>query len=245
MTDRFDQHPQVENVGAWLLGALDDDEARAFAAELERSEDLRAEVERLRTTSDALLMGAEQHLAPPDLGARVLATVREEAALRRAAEGRDAPAAVPARAPQRRWSWLRLHRGLAAGLAAAVIAVLVAGGVLVSGGSNGSVGTTTVHAQVATPGGSGVLVVDGSAGAQLAVSGVPDPGPGRTYEVWHMPKGSTTPQRSTLFITGADGSASVHIPGELRKGDKILVTNEPAGGSAQPTNTNFVVQAVV
>ena len=38
--------PHADNVGAWVLGALDDETARDFAAELQRSPQLRAEIGR-------------------------------------------------------------------------------------------------------------------------------------------------------------------------------------------------------
>jgi anti-sigma-K factor RskA len=233
----------LENVGAWVLGALDESEVRAFRAELVRSDALQDEVDRLQPAADALLIGVEQHAAPPELGARLMATVRSEAQLRQAADGERAPEPAAAPARRERRGWLGLRPGFAAALAAVLIAVLVGGGILVTSGGDGGGPATTVQAKVSKPGGTGVVVIRKD-GAELAISGVRDPGAGRTYEVWLMPKGSKVPERSVLFRTGDDGSASVHIPADLTKYDAVLVSEEPAGGSDAPTTQPFVSATV-
>ena len=156
--------PQAENVGAWILGALDEDEARAFAAELERSQALRDEVERLQPVGDVLAMGADQMDPPPALRDRLMATVRSEAQLRRAAEGVPHPVApVPAAPAARRArrSWLGLRPGLAVGLACAAAALVAVTAVLVTSGDEGSPTpgpAPAVAFRITTPGASSVTV---------------------------------------------------------------------------------------
>jgi hypothetical protein len=66
---------------------------------------------------------------------------------------------------------------------------------------------------------------------------MPAPPEGKVYEVWLMPKGSTTPEpTSVLFKPTADGSVEAKIPGSMADVHQVLVTAEPEGGSAMPTS---------
>ena len=65
---------------------------------------------------------------------------------------------------------------------------------------------------------------------------LPAPPEGRVYEVWVMPKGSDTPQPTdVLFTPRSDGSAVAAIPGSVDDIQQVLVTDEPVGGSDEPT----------
>ncbi len=64
---------------------------------------------------------------------------------------------------------------------------------------------------------------------------------GRTYQLWGIPDGAN-PVSLGLFQTLADGSARVSRP--VPPGSDFAlgaVTEEPAGGSPQPTSTPFLV----
>jgi anti-sigma-K factor RskA len=235
--------PHADDVGAWVLGALDEPEAARFAAELERSDALRDEVARLQPVADVLAMGAVQLDAPPEIRDRLMATVAAEAQLRRAAEGETAPAPAPRRAAPRERRWFGLRAGWAAGLAGAAAVVIAVGAVAVfGGGADSSVKTATVPVQ-APVGTSGVLVVKGDQGGDMALAGLKAAGAGRTYEAWIVPKGAKAPVRSTLFQT-KNGDVTVHLPHPLNSDDQVLVTNEPAGGSDSPTTKPFISATV-
>ena len=81
-----------DDAGPWVLGALDDEDARAFAEHLESCSICRLEVAELQVVADVLPMAAPQLRAAagaqePDHGRR---GVRGAAAARRGARGRPA-----------------------------------------------------------------------------------------------------------------------------------------------------------
>lgn len=230
--------PHADNVGAWVLGALDDETARDFAAELQRSPQLRAEVARLQPVVDALPMGVEQMTPPAALRDRIMATVHEEAQLQRAAAGEPRTAAPPARRGRRRF--LGLRPLTAVGLAFVALVIGVGAGLALSGGDDPT-SARTVVATVGFPGATGTLVDHGGDGGQLRLTGVETATQGRVYQVWLMKKGATTPTPTdALFTPNTDGHATVNVPGDLGEVDKVLVTQEPAGGSPQPTSDPVV-----
>jgi anti-sigma-K factor RskA len=238
MTAR-DHERFADDAGAYLLGALDPGEHRAFEAHLEDCDACREEVVRLEVARDALPRAVDQ-VAPPDrLKANLMSTVRAEAA--------DAPAAAPssARAPERRSRWRELvlaRPRFAAAAAAVLLAVGVAAGALVGalGGGDGGGDSKTVAAQVDAvrmPAAKASLVVPDDAedegGAILRVEGMQQPQSGHVYEVWIKRGDEVTP--SSLFTVEHDGSGAAAIPDELRDADAVLVTREPAGGSRRPS----------
>ena len=71
---------------------------------------------------------------------------------------------------------------------------------------------------------------------------LPAPAPGHTYQLWLVTRDQKKVSAGT-FTPDAQGSAIVRATYEL-PGDSlaaIAVTSEPAGGSAQPTSTPFLV----
>ena len=74
----------------------------------------------------------------------------------------------------------------------------------------------------------------------IAASALPPAAPGRTYQLWGIETGRPPVSLGT-FNTDASGRAlaSVAIPAGLRIG-VTAVTDEPSGGSPQPTTTPFL-----
>src|SRR5204863_9887055 len=68
-----------EEVGAFLLGALEPDEQAAFERHLAGCPECRAEVEELRVAADALPRSVEPFAAPPSLKRSLMAAVNEDA----------------------------------------------------------------------------------------------------------------------------------------------------------------------
>lgn len=230
---RFD-----ELLAPYALGACPPDEADRVRAHLELCPACALTLHELSAGRDALLTDVPAQAAPPELKARVMDRVRADAELFGAAGQRPSPA--PRRGLAQR---LRLP---ALGLAAALIVALVVGTVALTGGGSDR-GERTIPAQVnarTAPGASAELVVrDGR--ARLVVSGMPDPGAGRVYEVW-LQRGDAAPQpTSALFsVSAGDGAGETSIPGDIGDVDRVLVTSEPAGGSQQPTRAPVIVAAV-
>lgn len=213
------------NAAPYVLGALPDAERRVFERHLASCAVCREEVASLRTAAQSLAEGAPRMQAPAELKRRVMAEVHQDA--RRARARRGQPSGGPARR--------RPRAALAAGLALATLVVVAA--LVISGGSSSS--TRTFTAQVSAPGGRAVLELrDGR--AQIALSHMPQPGPGRIYEVWLKGSGAPVPT-DALFGVTRGGSATVAVPGVNAHVRQVLVSAEPLGGSSAPTSVPVVV----
>jgi anti-sigma-K factor RskA len=211
-----------DDVAPYLLGALTPDESARFERHLEGCELCRADVERLRPALDALPASPEPVTPPADLRRRVMADVKRDAKARRAA-------ASPAAA--RRPAWLRPLPALAA--ACVLLVVGVVGGIGLSGG-----GERTVDGQVAIAGADASLSIEDGDG-ELRVAGLPATPDDRTMQVWLVRDGGA-PQPDALFVPDADGRASVPVDGDLDGVDRVLVSQEPRGGSRAPTTQPFI-----
>jgi anti-sigma factor RsiW len=108
MTTNQDLHEQV---AAYALDALDDDERRAYEAHLAGCEQCRADLAGLTDTAGALGLAAEAADAPDGLRGRILAAARDEG-----------PSNVVAIGSSRRRR-LAVVSGVAAAVAAAALAV--------------------------------------------------------------------------------------------------------------------------
>jgi hypothetical protein len=233
----------AEDVGAYLLGALPDDERGGFEAHLESCPVCRREVDDLGVAADALPVSVPLVTPPAELKQRIMTVVRSEAELLAAAGARaDAPEGAAARpaAPRdrRRWSLAGLLGRPAVALACA-LALLVAGGLagaLVAGGGDD---TRTVVAQT-TARGADVRLEIGGDGARLVARNMPAPPPGRVYQVWLKRPGRDPEPTSVLWSTRKDGSAEAAVPGSLDGVDAVLVTDEPEGGSDVPSKAPVI-----
>jgi anti-sigma-K factor RskA len=218
----------ADTAGAYVLGALPEDERSGFEAHVSTCEACRAEIDELGGAADALPVSAPAMLPPPALKARIMAEVEREAALLAAAGAGADRAPVPAKRERRRWFGLQSIALACATLLAGigVGAAVFAGG----GGKTLSVAATGTAAKA-------VAEVDVSGDkAVLVAHNMPGPGQGKTYQVWLKRPGEAPQPTSALFTPLSDGSATATVTGELRDGDQILVTAEPDGGSPMPTS---------
>jgi anti-sigma-K factor RskA len=223
-----------DDAGPWVLGALDDEDGRAFALHLESCPICRLEVAELQVVADVLPMAAPQLVPPPALKSRIMSVVESEAQLLRAAGPEaDRPAAVADgragdRQRRRLFGWFGPLP--AAVLATALLALGVVAGVLLSGGED-----TTSHPGFGPKGAQVALRVTGQHGV-LDMRGMPAAPTGRVYQVWLI-HGKDKPRPThTLFTVPSDGRARVEILESLKDTDQVLVTTEPPGGSEQPTS---------
>ena len=222
-----------DDVGAYLLGALDPDEHAAFEAEMERSPALRQEVDYLRVAAEALPASVEQVAPPPHLKGRIMAVVNAEAQLLEAAQPE----------PRRRRSsfavvkpgWWSLRPGLALALTLLMLVVGAGGGLVARSALDG--GERVVVAEV----GNARLIERDSGHSTLTVRNLEAPGFRRTYQVWLKPEGRPPVPTNALFSTRRDGTASVDVPGSLEDVEAVMVTNEPEGGSEAPTTDPVIV----
>jgi anti-sigma-K factor RskA len=220
-----------DDAGPWVLGALDDEDARAFALHLDSCPICRLEVVELQVVADVLPMAAPQLVPPPALKSRIMGVVESEAQLLRAAGPEaDRPPVVVGDRGRRRF-FGRLRPLPAAVLATALLALGVVAGVLLSGGED-----TTSHPGFGPKGAQVALRVTGGEHGVLDMRGMPAAPSGRVYQVWLI-HGKDKPRPThTLFTVPSDGRARVEILESLKDTDQVLVTTEPPGGSEQPTS---------
>jgi anti-sigma-K factor RskA len=226
-----------DSVASYLLGALPAAEREPFEAHLAGCPACRQEVDDLAIAVDALPMSVPPLVPPPELKDRIMAVVEREASLLAAA----GPAADRPPAPaRRRWALPRLSPRIATAMAAVLaIGVLVgfAGNGLLAGG--GRTVTATVDPGAAPGARAQVELDDGE--ATLVARGLPAPPAGRVYQVWLKRDGRAPEPTAALFLPARDGTATTSVPGRLGDVDQVLVTDEPAGGSAAPTRDPFIV----
>jgi len=209
-----------DDAAAYVLGALEPAEARAFAQHMRSCAVCRDEIAALAPVLDVLPSCAPRYEVSAALRRRVIHAVRSE----------GKAASAPARRPGRRRRRWTLRRPLIA--AAAALAVTL--GVVIRAGSSGSptrvIQASVGQAQLRVAGGRGELIVDHLRSAP----------PGRVYELW-LQRGSGSPAPSTLFAVTSRGTAVLGVPGDLSGITRVLVTLEPAGGSRVPTTRAVIV----
>ena len=80
---------------------------------------------------------------------------------------------------------------------------------------------------------------------QLVLHHFPQPAAGHIYEMWELRSGAKAPAPTgTLFSVNSGGGGNVGVPGGLHGVSKVLVTQEPAGGSLTPTSTPVIVASL-
>lgn len=76
--------------------------------------------------------------------------------------------------------------------------------------------------------------------AAISVKGLAPAPDGQTYQLWYIGSGGTITSAG-LFGVDADGNGQAVLAGQAAPTDKVAVSVEPAGGSAQPTTDPLVV----
>src|SRR5262249_34441869 len=183
--------------------------------------------------ADTLAATVPTARAPAALRERILAAVHAEAGLLQAAgHEADQPARPAGRRRARRSAAVRASVALAVGAAAATVIALS-----VRSSTRERVSTGQVAASA--PGARATVRQLGTR-AELVVSGMPQPPPGRIYEVW-LRRATGSPQPTdALFGVTSRGSGAASVPGIGRGVREVLVTSEPLGGSAQPTSAPVI-----
>jgi anti-sigma-K factor RskA len=216
---------------AYVLRALEDHELDAFRPHLARCVVCGDECGTLQAVADALAMAAPQLPTPRRLRRRVLRDGGADGTdayarprrTRIALSDRYAPAPRP---------------GFA--VATAVIAVVGLGGLGLSQAGRARTTTRTVEASVVGSDGHARLTLAADR-AELLVRDLPAPPAGKLYQVW-LRRGDRPPASTgSLFSVTAAGAGSADVPGDLHGVSQVMVTAEPAGGSAVPTAAPVIV----
>lgn len=224
--EQMSENPECVDAAAYVLGALEEDEAHEFEAHLAGCPECRGELSSLSIVADALPLAAPPHSPPRSLKRRVMAGVRAEPQEAQRTRSRSRFGLAPA--------FPRPAFAAAAGLA---LALAVAIGALTLG--SGAPSTRVIEAAVGWHG-SGQLRVSGNHG-ELIVRQMPQPPRGKVYQVW-LKRGSRAPApTSALFDVTAGGAGAVDVPGDLHGVSAVMVTPEPQGGSSAPTHAPVLV----
>jgi anti-sigma-K factor RskA len=215
------RHGCDANVGAWVLGALEPDEADAFRRHLGNCPACREKADALESVVRAMALTIPQHPVPRRLRRRVLRQIRDQP--------RTKGGGVSA---HRSWPGRRtgaIAAGLLAAVAIAIVLELVPGA-----------GTRVVPARVSSVAAAAqVLVTDGH--GELVVRHLSPPPAGHVYEVWLEHAHGNLAPGGVLFSVTATRDTAVGLPGSLRAIDQVLVTTEPDGGSPVPTSRAVIV----
>ena len=203
-----------DDVGAYLLGALNDLERHAFERHLAGCSECQEEVERLRPAAEAL-PGSVVQLAPPKgLKKRVMAEV----------EG--------AERSRPRFSLPRIPR-LAFVPAALLLGLVIGFGVAQLGDDSRTVTATVARAM---PQAGGTLEISGDDGT-LRLHDMPDLGEERVYQVWYQHGDRLAPART--FQVGRSGVGTVELR-DVEGADGVFVTREARGGAQVPSEQPIV-----
>ncbi|MEA2662991.1 MAG: hypothetical protein QOH08_2563 [Chloroflexota bacterium] len=221
-------HP-VDDLAAYALGVLDEDDARAVAAHVDSCATCRAEAHAFAQTvwTVAETQGRD---APPRLRAAIVERARADGGARRPPEwllslGQELRRPVPFFVPL--------------ALAAVLVIALVGYGsarrdadryaAAIAGAAGARVVALAPAAGAAGPRGS--LVVPANGGAPYLILDLPAPPAGKTWEVWVIH--GATPVRAG--ITNERGVSTLTLAAPLAGGDTVAITPEPAGGVDAPT----------
>ncbi len=222
--------PHID-LGGYVLGVLQPDEAAAFEAHLAGCRDCQRDLEELSPVAAVLEEAAAPVDVPPDLRDRTFAAVERAAA-------EEAPA--PAARPRRRRRTVEVRKVLAA---AAAVAVLGAGAAVVRETTRPAPAYAQV-VQLAAPGGGAARAVarvestETGGVIEMEVEGLAPPPPGSFYECWLVAAGGDTVDRPNRISVGTfsvddSGRAKVRwdFTADIEKFPRMGVTLEPDDGN--------------
>jgi hypothetical protein len=221
-----DHNRWSEDLGAYLLGALDPRETDEFERHLEGCELCQGEMRWLEPAVQTLPETVERTEPPRQLRESLMAEVRADA--RRGSRG---TAAAP------RWRWL-----LKPAMGFAVLALLVAGVVGYQVGSDGDGdkgGDSTIVRQID---GITVKMIREGDGGTLELVGVRQLPPGKVLEAW-VERDGEVEAVPALFVPDRNGQAETTIA-DMSGVETVMVTEEPQGGSETPTGEPIVAVSV-
>ena len=234
-------HEELESdLAAWVLGALDPEEAAAVQAHVEGCASCRETVARLQRAVGAMPLAVDDVAPPARLRERILAAAAASSGST-VAPRRARPKPTPG-APRNVLAPL-FQRLPVYAAAAAVIVALVAG--VVAGDLVSRSGQTTPPAQVArftlsghqSLAGAKATVIDlkNDGLALVDFSGLPAVAQGRVYEVWLITSGGRA-DPAAVFVPDSNGSKVVLVNRALA-GYALMAITDEAGpdGTQAPT----------
>ncbi len=238
MTAR-DHERYEEDLAPYLLGALTPTEAQELEQHLRGCPSCQEQLGRLRIGAEALARSVQSIEPPPSLRERILGEVAGERSETPASEGVPTP-------PDRRRR-IRFPLAPIPSLRPA-LAVLGTGLLALAAGLGGwALGTAELDRRTVAgvvdrdrlPDVSAELTVaSGAQDAVLRLTGLPDLGSRRTYEMWVERDGKLVP--ASLFNPTPSGVATTGLSGNVEDVEAVHVTREPAGGARKPSESPIV-----
>jgi anti-sigma-K factor RskA len=228
------------DVAAYLLGALEPEEATALERHAEDCERCREEIRWLTPALQALPESVERVEPPRELRSRLLSEVRADS--RQAGADRAAAEGGP---------WHRLADWLGglgsgpmglrpvAGVAAAVLVVAAVAGFAIGGGiGDGDGGAEESTIVAGKPPAVTAKMVDEGDGGTLHLANVRQLPEERVLEAWVQRDGEVEAVEA-LFVPDREGRASTELP-DMEGVEVVMVTTEPTGGSKSPTSAPLI-----
>ncbi len=244
----------------YVIGALDEHEAARVRGHLFTCPEPHAEFEELGAVVPHLADALEPVDAPPELRARILAAIAQDAAARLSPA---TPAAVTAPARLRAASTSPVRVASLAGLArfalplaaAFVIAALAGWNIVLQReaaeatqratlltqavATLGTPGTSVARLSATTgaTGVSGFAVLPRDGSGYLVLVGLPEAPQGKTYQAWYLTGGAP----SSAGLLAVEEGAPAVLAGLQGSGvERIAVTVEAEGGATAPTSAPIV-----
>jgi anti-sigma-K factor RskA len=235
----------TDQIPAYALDCLDEEEASQVEAHLTVCAACRAELEAYKATAAHLGLAAPQVLPPARLKATILRRVHEP-------QTAQAPAVQARQKVGASEFWIRLYRWamntgpIWVGVSLVLVIALTASNIVLYRQIQAQRQSSEFHlvalkSTANAPGASGIMVIsqEGMAGT-LIVDGLPVLGAAKQYQLWLMKDGKRT--SGGLFYVGQNGYGflAVQSPGSLLNFSSFGITVEPTGGSPGPTGTKVL-----
>lgn len=221
-----------DRIALYALNALEADELREVEQLLERDPEARAELRAQLETTAKLAQGVPQFDPPADLESRVMARFRAErdqVAVPASTLKMQTPTRSNRSRPMPRWAVIASGLALAAGLAVVALVARNAGSPnLDPVAIEQAAGARTLALQT-TDGKAAGRVVIAPDGRVLMGHTLGDAPTGKTWQAWYIPRNAKNPVSLGVF---RGSSVVVTIPTDAVA---VAMSEEPEGGSAQPT----------
>jgi len=223
-----------EDLAAYALGALEPREAAELERHLEGCDRCRNELRWFEPAVRLLPESVERQEPPPRLRAALMTAVRAEA---QPESRHERSGLFPARL---REGFAGRGMRIATGLAVVAFAIAaVAGYEIGKGGSGGGGGGSTL---VSSEHGITARMVQEGDGGTLHLADVHQLPPGKVLEAWVRREG-TVEAVPALMVPDRKGQAETTIA-DMNGVDTVMVTEEPQGGSEEPTSPAIVTMSV-
>lgn len=238
--DDSTNHPDLDTLATYALGALPDDEAVGIGQHLATCVQCQREAQSLGLTADLVPYGIMLVEPPASLRERVLAQALASQPSSRSQD--ELPAARGRAAPQLASAPIPIRRGRTLVLRSLALAAMLVIGLLIGRAIPSQQSTNIAHEQgahstaLAGQGNGSFVIVPASGRAELSVEGLPTLTGGRVYQLWLI--GSGAPIASGTFTVDASGRGHLQIDGLAWSStyQVIAITAEPTGGSPSPTS---------